>query len=63
MLDASSASRSVIQAGNQNQKTATTYVDVSGGSANLPYAVRYYAEGATTPGTVVSNVVYSIQYQ
>ncbi|MFN3071852.1 fimbrial protein [Serratia sp. J2] len=63
LLDASSSSRSVIQAGNQNQKTATTYVDVSGGSANLPYAVRYYAEGATTPGTVVSNVVYSIQYQ
>ncbi|RDL27144.1 fimbrial protein [Serratia fonticola] len=63
LLDVSSASRAVIQAGNQNQKTGTTYVNVSAGSANLPYAVRYYAEGATTPGTVVSNVVYSIQYQ
>ncbi|PAA95355.1 hypothetical protein CJJ13_22645 [Serratia fonticola] len=63
LLDASSTSRSVIQAGNQNQVTNTAYVDISSGSANLPYAVRYYAEGATTPGTVVSNVVYSIQYQ
>ncbi|MDQ9125464.1 hypothetical protein RDT67_03340 [Serratia fonticola] len=55
-------SLSVIQAGNQNQVTNTAYVDISSGSANLPYAVRYYAEGAT-PDTVVSNVVYSIQYQ
>ncbi|MGL4533324.1 MAG: fimbrial protein, partial [Citrobacter freundii] len=29
----------------------------------LPYIVRYYAEAPTTAGTVVSNVVYSIQYQ
>ena len=63
LLDASSPSRAVIQAGNQNQVTGTTYKDVSSGSANLPYAVRYYADGATTAGTVVSNVVYSLQYQ
>jgi P pilus assembly protein, pilin FimA len=63
LLDASSASRAVIHAGNQDQVQNTTYKDVSGGSANLPYAVRYYAEDATTAGTVVSNVVYSIQYQ
>lgn len=63
LLDASSASREVIQAGNQSQISGTTYVDVSSGSANLPYAVRYYAEAPTTAGTVVSNVVYSIQYQ
>lgn len=63
LLDASSPSRAVIQAGNQNQVTNTTYVDVSSGSANLPYAVRYYAEAPTTAGSVVSNVVYSIQYQ
>ncbi|MEH3481089.1 MULTISPECIES: fimbrial protein [Enterobacter] len=62
LLDASSPSRAVIQAGNQNQVTGTTYKDVSTGSANLPYAVRYYADGATTAGTVVSNVVYSLQY-
>lgn len=63
LLDASSSTRAVIQAGNQNQITDTAYVDVSGGSASLPYAVRYYAEAPTVAGTVVSNVVYSIQYQ
>ncbi|HBQ2432085.1 TPA: type 1 fimbrial protein [Klebsiella aerogenes] len=63
LLDASSASNAVINAGNQNQVTNTTYKDVSSGSATLPYAVRYYAESPTTAGTVVSNVVYSIQYQ
>ena len=63
LVDASSASRAIIQAGNQNQVSGTTYVDVSSGSASLPYAVRYYAEAPTTAGTVVSNVVYSIQYQ
>lgn len=60
LLDSSSE---VIQAGNANQVMNTTYKDVSGGSATLSYAVRYYAEAATTAGTVVSNVVYSIQYQ
>ncbi|WP_196061644.1 MULTISPECIES: fimbrial protein [unclassified Serratia (in: enterobacteria)] len=63
LLDGSSTSPAVIQAGNQNQVTNTTYKDISSGSASLPYIVRYYAEAPTTAGTVVSNVVYSIQYQ
>lgn len=63
LLDASSASYAVIQAGNQNQITNTTYKDISSGSATLPYAIRYYAEAPTTAGTVNSNIVYSIQYQ
>lgn len=63
LLDGSSTSSSVIQVGNQNQKTNTVYRNVASGSANLPYIVRYYAEAPTTAGTVVSNVVYSIQYQ
>lgn len=63
LLDASSPSRAVIQVGNQNQVTNTTYKSVTSGSVTLPYTVRYYAEGATTAGTVVSNVVYNIQYQ
>lgn len=63
LLDASNSGQAVIQAGNANQVVNTTYVDVSGGSASLPYTVRYYAEAATTAGTVISNVVYSIQYQ
>ncbi|HDC4524625.1 fimbrial protein (plasmid) [Enterobacter kobei] len=63
LVDASSPSKTVIQAGSQNQVTATTYKDVSSGSVSLPYNVRYYAEGPASAGTVVSNVVYSIQYQ
>lgn len=56
-------SEAVIQAGNSNQTANTTYYDISSGSADLPYAVEYYANGATTAGTVVSSVVYSIQYK
>ncbi|WP_447884643.1 fimbrial protein [Serratia fonticola] len=63
LLDASSPTQAVIKAGSQDQVTAMTYQDVTGGSATLPYIVRYYAEDATTAGTVVSSVVYSIQYQ
>ncbi|MGL4726471.1 MAG: fimbrial protein [Scandinavium sp.] len=58
-----SASESVIQAGNSNQTANATYYDISSGSADLPYAVEYFADGATTAGTVVSDVVYSIQYK
>lgn len=63
LRDGSSASQAIIQAGNANQVANTTYVDVSSGNATLPYAVEYYATGATEAGTVVSNVVYSIQYK
>ncbi|MHA7844785.1 fimbrial protein [Serratia sp. D1N4] len=63
LRDASTASQTPIQAGNSNQRVNTTYVDVATGSATLPYAVEYYADGKTTAGTVVSNVVYSIQYK
>ncbi|MGL4726423.1 MAG: fimbrial protein [Scandinavium sp.] len=58
-----SGSEAVINAGNTEQVSAATYYDISSGSADMPYAVEYYADGATTAGTVVSNVVYSIQYQ
>ncbi|HEN3314014.1 TPA: fimbrial protein [Yersinia enterocolitica] len=62
LLDASNA-MTPIKAGNSNQTTSTTYIDASTGSASLPYVVQYYADGATTAGTVISNVVYSIQYK
>lgn len=63
LLDGSSPAQEVIKVGSQDQITGTTYKDISGGSATLPYIVRYFAEAPTTAGTVVSNVVYSIQYQ
>ncbi|AHG19340.1 fimbrial protein [Chania multitudinisentens RB-25] len=63
LLDASSPTQAVIEAGNQSQVANTTYKSILSGSASLPYIVRYYAEAPTTPGTVISNVVYSIQYE
>jgi len=63
LLDGSSSTLAPINVGDSAQVNDTTYVDVSGGTANLPYAVRYYATDATGAGTVVSNVVYSIQYK
>lgn len=59
----------VIRAGNAEQRTTafrnavTSTGTPSQGSANLPYAVRYIASGQTTPGTVLSTVTYSIDYQ
>ncbi|WP_314387255.1 fimbrial protein [Pseudomonas brenneri] len=52
-----------IMAGNTAQVTSTSRVDVANTSAILPYAVQYFAQAATTPGTVVSSVTYSINYQ
>ena len=62
LRDESSATGDVIVAGNGNQAANTTYQNVSSGSANLPYSVEYFADAATTAGTVISQVVYSIQY-
>ncbi|MFC0226151.1 fimbrial protein [Serratia aquatilis] len=63
LRDGSSAAETVIAAGSQSQRTSTTYVNVESGTANLPYFVEYYANGPTTAGTVISSVVYSIQYK
>lgn len=52
-----------IFAGNSIQLSDTHYQDTTSGSAQLPYSVEYYAEGATTAGTVVGSVVYSIMYK
>lgn len=54
----------VIQVGNTNQIANTTRNTIDGsGAANMPYAVQYFATGATTPGTVVSSVTYNVDYQ
>ncbi|MDK6932424.1 fimbrial protein [Klebsiella aerogenes] len=63
LLDASN-SFAPINAGNTDQVNSTAYVDIKeDGTALLPYAVQYYANGQTTPGTVVSSVVYNLQYK
>ena len=56
------ASNRVISAGNTNQHS-NTFFDITNGDVDIPYAVRYYATGATTGGTVISSVTYSINYQ
>ncbi|BDO04517.1 fimbrial protein [Klebsiella quasipneumoniae subsp. quasipneumoniae] len=63
LLDAT-GSYATIKAGNTDQVSNTSYVDIQAdGSAVLPYAVQYYANAQTTPGTVVSSVVYNLQYK
>ncbi|HBM3280053.1 TPA: type 1 fimbrial protein [Klebsiella oxytoca] len=63
LLDASN-NFAPINVGNTDQVNSTTYVDIkSDGTAFLPYAVEYYANAQTTPGTVVSYVIYDLQYK
>ena len=54
-----------IKAGNTAQVTSTSRIaiDATSKAAILPYAVQYYAQAPTTPGTVVGSVTYSINYQ
>jgi len=63
LLDASN-SYAPINVGNTDQVSSMAYVDIKpDGTAFLPYAVEYYANAQTTPGTVTSSVVYNLQYK
>lgn len=63
LLDAS-GNYSAINVGNTDQVDNMAYVDIQAdGTAVLPYAVEYYANGQTTAGTVTSSVVYNLQYK
>lgn len=63
LLDASN-NYAPINVGSTNQVSDMAYVDIdANGSATLPYAVEYYANGQTTPGLVASSVVYNLQYK
>ncbi|CAD5110464.1 fimbrial protein [Zestomonas carbonaria] len=58
------ASGQVIRAGNANQRTGNTLVNIdASGAANMPYAVEYVALGTSTSGSVVSAVTFSIDYE
>lgn len=62
LLDATNGS--AIKAGSDTQVTSTSRIAVaSDRTAVLPYSVQYYSQGSATPGTVVSAVTYSINYQ
>lgn len=62
-------SDSAIQIGRSSQSSTNTPVAIpntagaSTGTTILPYAVQYYALGATSAGVVTSNVSFSINYQ
>lgn len=60
LLDATS--NNVIKVGSEVQRTKTTRVTLTNGTAKLPYAVQYYATGKATGGLVTSSVAYSIEY-
>jgi major type 1 subunit fimbrin (pilin) len=64
LLDASNA-YAAINVGNTSQVNDTAYVDIdtATGTAEIPYAVEYYATDATTAGKVTSSVVYNLQYK
>lgn len=59
-----STTGTAIRAGDAEQATRSSRIQLQAdGSATLPYAVQYFATGASTPGTVISYVTYSINYQ
>ncbi|MEI2265569.1 fimbrial protein [Erwinia sp. CGal63] len=53
----------IINIGSQDQITTANYATIASGKAGLSYAVRYYANGETTAGTVTSFVNYNLQYK
>lgn len=58
-----SGTRNPIVAGSAGQAANATYYTFTSGMATLPYIVEYYSMGSATAGSVVSNVVYSLQYK
>lgn len=55
------ATGNAIKVGSPDQHTSSTTYDLTSGSATLPYAVEYYATGAST-GLVASAVNFTINY-
>jgi major type 1 subunit fimbrin (pilin) len=46
-----------------SDQSALPYVDITGGAATLPYAIRYYATDAATQGAVEGAVEFTVAYQ
>lgn len=63
LLGSNNLALPVTAAGAGQPQTNSQWVTVAAdGSANLNYAVEYYAQGAATPGEVTSSVKYTIIY-
>ena len=63
LLGGNSSFLPVTAAGAGGAQTNSQWVTVAAdGSANLNYAVEYYADGVVTPGEVTSSVKYTIIY-
>ncbi|WP_434462193.1 fimbrial protein [Serratia plymuthica] len=55
-----------INVGSSDQVTGAGYVNLPAdetSTVTLPYHVRYYSEGATTPGIVNSYVMFNLMYK
>lgn len=66
LLDRTNGVANPIVIGSSSQALSNEYgnINTTNGTANLNYAVRYYAEnGAATSGAVEGSVVYSLQYK
>jgi major type 1 subunit fimbrin (pilin) len=61
-LQLTNASGSVINLAGAKTAQNVAIQQISSGAANLPYAVRYFATGKSTPGLVASVVNYTIEY-
>lgn len=64
LLGSNNAVIPVLATGTNTAQTNSQWVNVSaGGDADLNYYAEYYATGASTAGTVTSQVKYTIIYQ
>jgi major type 1 subunit fimbrin (pilin) len=61
-LQLTNANGSVINLAGAKTAQNVAIQQITSGAANLPYAVRYFATGKSTPGLVASVVNYTIEY-
>ncbi|AWM78962.1 type 1 fimbrial protein [Gammaproteobacteria bacterium ESL0073] len=57
-----SLSNSIINFNNPNN-TMSSQVDISSGTATIPFVAKYYAESPVTAGTVLASTNYEVVYE
>lgn len=63
LLDGGPAANPIFIGSDEQLVTNTRYTIDAAGTVTMPYAVEYFATGATTAGPVTSQVTFSIDYQ